>query len=158
MLIILYEKTVIMNTLASLPNTPVPISLAPHLINVLPACVPAGFPSPAEDHAVNRVDLMAQLIKHPAATFLLRVRGDSMKDAGIFDKDVILVDRAITPRSGHVVVAMIDGEFACKTLFLRNDRMKLKSANVTYPDIIPAVGQQVEIWGVVLASIKQFAA
>ena len=146
-----------MHSAASFPSTPVPISVAQHLINVLPARVAAGFPSPAEDHAVQRIDLMAQLIKHPQATFLLRVRGDSMKDAGIFDNDVVLVDRAITPRSGHVVIAMLDGEFVCKTLFLRNGRMKLKAANVTYPDISPAEGQIVEIWGVVVAAIKQFA-
>ena len=138
-------------------DQPVAISTAQHFINVLPAWVAAGFPSPAEDHAVQRVDLMAQLIKHPQATFLLRVRGESMKDAGIFDNDVVLVDRAITPRSGHIVIAMVDGEFVCKTLWQRAGRMKLKAANVTYPDINPADGQTVEIWGVVVAAIKQFA-
>ncbi len=146
-----------MNKLISIHTQPVPISKAQHLINVLPARVAAGFPSPAEDHAVQRVDLMAQLIKHPQATFLLRVRGESMKEAGIFDNDVVLVDRAITPRSGHVVIAMLDGEFVCKTLWQRAGRIKLKAANVTYPDIIPTDSQTVEIWGVVVASIKQFA-
>ena len=105
---------------------------------------------------MQRLDLMAQLIKHPQATFLLRVRGESMKDAGIFDNDVVLVDRAITPRSGHIVIAMLDGEFVCKTLWQRAGRIKLKAANVTYPDIVPAEGQTVEIWGVVVAAIKQF--
>ena len=76
----------------------------------------AGFPSPAEDLGAKRIDLAARLIKHPQATFLMRARGESMKDAGIFDGDVLLVDRAIPPRSGHVVVAVIDGEFVCKTL------------------------------------------
>ena len=137
-------------------NQPAAITLVPGVLNMLPASVAAGFPSPAEDHAVQRIDLMAQLIKHPQATFLLRVRGESMKDAGIFDNDVVLVDRAITPRSGHVVIAMLDGEFVCKTLWLRAGRIKLKAANVTYPDIIPRDSQTVEIWGVVVASIKQF--
>jgi len=139
-------------------DQPLPLSQASSLVRVLPCRVAAGFPSPAEDHAVQRVDLMAQLIKHPQATFLLRVRGESMKDAGIFDNDVVLVDRAIPPRSGHVVIAMVDGEFVCKTLWQRAGRMKLKAANVTYPDINPADGQTVEIWGVVVASIKQFKA
>jgi hypothetical protein len=94
-----------MNTLQSLQTQPVALASAQHFLNVLPATVAAGFPSPAEDHAVQRVDLMEQLIKHPQATFLLRVRGDLMKDTGIFDNDVVLVDRAITPRSGHVVIA-----------------------------------------------------
>ncbi len=62
-----------------------------------------------------------------------------MKEAEISDNDVVPLDRAITPRSGHVVIAMLDGEFVCKTLFLRNGRMKLKAANVTYPDISPAL-------------------
>lgn len=145
--------------LSALPLTqPLPLSLSSTLVNVLPCKVAAGFPSPADDHAVQRIDLMAQLIKHPQATFLLRVRGESMKDAGIFDNDVVLVDRAITARSGHVVIAMVDGEFVCKTLWLGSGRMKLKAANVTFPDINPADGQSVEIWGVVVASIKQFKA
>lgn len=145
--------------LSALPLTqPLPLSLNPHLVSMLPCKVAAGFPSPAEDHAVQRIDLMAQLIKHPQATFLLRVRGDSMKGVGIFDNDVVLVDRAITPRSGHVVIAMVDGEFVCKTLCMDSGRMKLKAANEDFPDIIPADGQSVEIWGVVIASIKQFKA
>ena len=139
-------------------DQPVPLSQVSTLVSVLPGRVAAGFPSPADDHAVQRVDLMAQLIKHPQATFLLRVRGESMKDAGIFDNDVVLVDRAITARSGHIVIAMVDGEFVCKTLWQRSGRMKLKAANVTFPDIHPADGQTVEIWGVVVASIKQFKA
>ena len=69
-----------------------------------------------------------------------------------------MVDRAITARSGHIVIAMVDGEFVCKTLWQRSGRMKLKAANVTFPDINPADGQTVEIWGVVVASIKQFKA
>src|ERR1035437_3707990 len=119
----------------------VALALIPTLVRVLPCRVAAGFPSPAEDHAVQRVDLMAQLIKHPQATFLLRVRGESMKDAGIFDNDVVLVDRAIAPRSGQVVVAVVDGEFVCKTLFQRAGRIKLKAANATFPDISPKEGQ-----------------
>ena len=105
---------------------------------------------------VQRVDLMAQLIKHPQATYMLRVRGESMRDAGIFDNDVVMVDRAITPRSGQIVVAVVDGEFVCKTLYQRAGRIKLKAANVTFPDLIPKEGQTLEIWGVVVAAIKQF--
>jgi len=137
-------------------SQPLPLAFTPLLLQMPPARVAAGFPSPAEDHAVQRIDLMAQLVKHPQATFLLRVRGDSMKDAGIFDNDVVLVDRAIRPQSGQIVIAMLDGEFVCKTLWQRAGRMKLKAANSTYPDIIPTEGQTVEIWGVVVASIKQF--
>ena len=105
---------------------------------------------------VQRVDLMAQLIRHPQATYLLRIRGESMRGVGIFDGDVVMVDKAITPRSGQVVVAVIDGEFVCKTFYQRAGRIKLKSANDTFPDITPKDGQTLEIWGVVVAAIKQF--
>ena len=132
-------------------------SSVPVLVGDLrPGTVQAGFPSPAEDHLVQRVDLMAELIKHPQASFLLRIRGESMRDVGIFDGDVVLVDRAITPRSGHVVVAIVENEFVCKTLQMRAGRIKLKAANPTYPDIVPKDSQTVEVWGVVVAAIKQF--
>ena len=109
----------------------------------------------AEDHAVKRIDLNDILIRHPQATFLMRVSGTSMKDAGIDDGDVVLVDRAIKPCHGHVVVAVVDGEFTVKRLWKRGDRMKLQAANPTYPDITPREGQQVEIWGVVTNAIKK---
>jgi DNA polymerase V len=137
-------------------NTPVPISQAPLWVNALPCRITAGFPSPAEDHVVQRVDLMAQLMRHPQATYLLRVRGESMIEAGIFDNDVVMVDRAITPRSGQVVVAVVDGDFVCKTLYQLAGRIKLKAANPTFADITPKDGQTLEIWGVVIAAIKQF--
>ena len=124
----------------------------------LVSSVRAGFPSPAEDLGAKRIDLAARLIKHHQATFLMRARGDSMKDAGIFDGDVLLVDRAIPPRNGQVVVAVIDGEFVCKTLSMRAGRIKLRAANPGFPDIVPTDSQTVEVWGVVTASIKQFSA
>jgi DNA polymerase V len=137
-------------------SCPAPLNAPPWWVQVLPASVAAGFPSPADDHLVQRLDLMQQLMRHPQATFMLRVRGESMREAGIFDGDVLLVDRAITPRSGQIVVAVVDGDFVCKTLWQRAGRMKLKAANPTYPDISPQDGQTVEIWGVVVAAIKQF--
>ena len=153
-----YKYSHAMDNALTISNQPTALAGSSGMLNMLPGRVAAGFPSPAEDHAVQRIDLMAQLIKHPQATFLLRVRGESMKDAGIFDNDVVLVDRAITPRSGHIVIAMIDGEFVCKTLWQRAGRTKLKAANVTYPDISAVEGQVIEIWGVVVAAIKQFKA
>jgi DNA polymerase V len=116
----------------------------------------AGFPSPAEDFASKRIDLTAELVKHPQATYLLRVKGDSMKDAGIFDGDVLVVDRAVKARHGHIVVATVDSDFTVKYLHMRAGRMRLKAANPTFPDIIPRDGQTVEVWGVVRHSIKHF--
>jgi DNA polymerase V len=137
------------------PTQPRALGGGPWWVQFLPGRVAAGFPSPAEDHQVQRVDLMAQLIRHPQATFMLRVRGDSMRDAGILDGSVVLVDRAIAPRNGHIVIAIVDGEFVCKTLSTRSGRMRLKAANPTYPDIVPKEGQTLDVWGVVVATIHQ---
>ena len=147
------------SSLAVVSSThPLPLASqsSPALVQTLPGRVAAGFPSPAEDHAVHRIDLMAELIRHPQATFLLRVKGDSMREVGIFDGDVVLVDRAIRPRSGQVVIAVVDGEFVCKTLLMRAGRVRLKAANPTFADIEPRDGQSLDIWGVVVAAIKQF--
>lgn len=116
----------------------------------------AGFPSPAADFAQERVDLIKQLIVHPQATFLLRVRGDSMKGFGIFDNDVVIVDRAIQPRHLHIVVAVVDGDFTCKQLYQLRGKIKLRAGNPTYPDIVPKEGQTIEVWGVVTSAIKTF--
>ena len=121
---------------------------------VLDVSIHAGFPSPAEDHAGKRIDVLEHLVKHPQATYQMRVRGDSMREAGIFDGDVVLVDKAITPRTGQIVVAVVDGEFTIKHLWQRAGRMKLKAANPTFADISPKEGQTIEVWGVVVASIK----
>lgn len=135
---------------------PSSVLAAPMLLGLAPNRVSAGFPSPAEDLGAERIDLTKELITHPQATFLLRVAGDSMRDAGIFDRDILIVDKAIKPRSNMIVVAVLDGEFSVKRLYQRGGRVKLQAANPTYPDIIPKDGQMLEIWGVVTACIKQF--
>jgi DNA polymerase V len=142
----------------SIPCTPpVPLAVAFLALPLAGCAVPAGFPSPADDFMVKRIDLTQELITHPQATFLLRVSGESMRDAGIFDGDMLVVDRAIKPRHGHVVVAVVDGEFTVKYLHQRAGRVKLKPANPTFPEIAPREGQTLEVWGVVTASIKRFA-
>lgn len=138
---------------ASTPVRPDPGGL---MLPLATATVRAGFPSPAADFGETRIDLVAELISHPQATYLLRVRGLSMMDAGLADNDIIVVDRAIKPSSGNIVVAVVDGDFTVKYLQMRAGRMKLKAANPTFPDIIPKDGQTVEVWGVVTACIKQF--
>jgi len=125
-------------------------------------CVPmlgsaqAGFPSPAEDLQEQAIDLTRLLVTHPQATYLVRARGASMVEAGIFDNDLMVVNRAIRPRHQHIVVAVVDGEFTIKMLYQRQGRTKLKAANPTYGDITPKEGQTLEIWGVVTAAIRQF--
>lgn len=135
---------------------PVPVEAGAALVlSDLQVRVHAGFPSPAEDIGAKRIDLTAQLVRHPQATFTARANGNSMVEAGIHDGDVLLIDRAIVPRNGHIVVAVVDGEFVVKVLQMRAGRVKLKSANPCYPDIVPKEGQSVEVWGVVTYSITQ---
>jgi DNA polymerase V len=117
----------------------------------------AGFPSPAQDFAVERLDLMALLVKHPQATYFWRVAGDSMREAGIDDGDLITVDRALRPRHNNIVVALVDGDCTVKYLHQQAGLMKLRAANPNYPDILPRDGQTIEVWGVVTACIKRFA-
>lgn len=114
-----------------------------------------SFPSPAEDHRVERIELMRQLVRHPQATFFMRIQGNAMRDAGILDGSVVLVDKAIKARHGHIVIAVVDGEFTCKRLYQRDGLVRLKPENPTYPDIVPTDNQNVEIWGVVVATIHQ---
>jgi DNA polymerase V len=135
---------------------PVPILEAPLLVLLLRNQVQAGFPSPAEDLGAQRIDLAQLLITHAQATYFLRASGHSMIDAGIFDKDILVVDRAIKPRHNHIVVAIVDGDFTVKQYYQRAGRVKLKAANPTFADIVPKDGQTLEVWGVVTSSIKQF--
>jgi DNA polymerase V len=144
-----------MNSVIS-SKIPTLISDAPLLALLLRNRVSAGFPSPAEDIGAQRIDLSQILITHPQATYFLRARGLSMIEAGIFDNDILVVDRAIKPRHNHIVVAILDGDFTVKQLYQRLGRIKLKAANPTFPDIVPKEGQTLEIWGVVTSSITQF--
>ena len=116
----------------------------------------AGFPSPAADFAVKRQDLNELLITHPAATFFWTVRGTSMIGAGIFDGDILVVDRALTPLHQDIVVAEVDNDFTVKYLYKRNGQVQLRAANPTFPPIILKEGQTMTICGVVTSSIKRF--
>lgn len=136
---------------------PHPISSAPLFLPMSEGPVRAGFPSPAQDFAVNRLDLAQLLITHPQATYLLRVAGHSMREAGIDEGDTLVVDRAIRPRHGHIVVAIVDGDFTVKKLHQMAGKVRLKAANPTFPDIEPKEGQTIEVWGVVSSCIKRFS-
>jgi DNA polymerase V len=139
-------------------NKPILASALPLVATFFNGCVKAGFPSPAEDLGGQRIDLAGILVKHPQATYFLRASGHSMTEVGIFDNDILVVDKAIKPRHGHIVVAVVDGDFTVKQLHQKFGRIKLKAANPTFPDITPNDGQTIEIWGVVTASIKEFQA
>lgn len=111
--------------------------------------LPAGFPSPADDYLEDRIDLNRELVSNPTSTFLARVRGDSMRDAGLQDGDLILIDRSRTPRSGSMVLAWVDGGFTVKYLLLRGPRAYLRAANPAYPDIPLHEEEDSRIWGLV---------
>lgn len=113
-----------------------------------------GFPSPAEDFNTEPVDVMKKLMPYPQSMFLLRVKGVSMREDGIFDDDVLVVSKAIKPRHGHIVVALLDSEFTVKRLFNRGGRVRLTAANPTYPDIIPREGETLQIWAVATGLIR----
>lgn len=117
--------------------------------------VSAGFPSPAEDHLEGTLDLNKALIRHAAATFFVRVDGDSMKDDSIHNGDLLIVDRAIEPYGGCVAVCYIDGEFTLKRLIVENDTITLMPANKRYKPIIISKDDDFTVWGVVTYSIKK---
>lgn len=114
--------------------------------------VAAGFPSPADDHKEDSLSLDEHLITRPAATFMARANGDSMQGIGIFDRDLLIIDRSLAPVQGDVVVVALDGELTCKILDCRTGR--LLSANRNYPPIPILEEQDVLIEGVVKASIR----
>lgn len=116
--------------------------------------VPAGFPSPAQDYLQNKIDLNEHLIEHPAATFLVRVQGDSMIDANLYDGDLLLVDRSIEPRNRHIVVAILNGEFTVKRLIKSGGDVFLKAENKAYRPIEIRDGMDFEVWGVVKHIIR----
>lgn len=116
------------------------------------ARVPAGFPNPADDYMDKQLDLNEHLIKHPAATFYCRVSGDSMQGAGIFDGDLLIVDRAVKPANGHVVLASVNGELTCKLLDVNNKC--LLAANKNYPPIPIHEEAEFSVEGVVIYSIR----
>jgi DNA polymerase V len=111
--------------------------------------VSAGFPSPAEDYLEGKLDLNKHLIKHPSATFFVRVTGDSMIDVGIHEGDMLIVDRALEPHDGSIVIAVIDGELTVKRLRKKADELLLVAENKNYQPIAVHEETSFEIWGVV---------
>lgn len=115
--------------------------------------VAAGFPSPAEDEVDLALDLNELLIKHPEATFFVRVSGLSMIGAGIHDNDILVVDRSLEPSDGKVVIACVNGEMTVKRLSLKGNRTRLLAENPEYPPIEIPEGADFHIWGVVTSVI-----
>jgi len=111
--------------------------------------LPAALPSPADDYIEGELELNQHLLKHPAATYFVRVTGDSMLDAGIHSSDILVVDRSLEAIDGNVIVAALDGELTVKRLYKQNNVLRLLPANKNYQPIEIRAQQSFEVWGVV---------
>ena len=118
------------------------------------ASVAIGFGSPSGDTGVTRLDLNDLLIRHPQATFLMRVAGDAMREIGIDSGDLVLVDRAITPAHGHVVIAVVDDGFVCRQLCKQGSDIRLQATRPGCADILAGEGVNLQVWGVVTQVVK----
>ena len=126
---------------AELAPVPCPLPL-------LSSAVRAGFPSPADDHLDNDLDLHQHVVRHPAATYFVRAEGDSMTGDGIHHGDLLVVDRSLEALPGRVIVIAVDGDLTVKRLELVGQRAYLRASNPAYRPI-PLEGRESHVWGVV---------
>ncbi len=120
-----------------------------HLASLFSHSISAGFPSPADDYLEKRLDLNKHLVKNPAATFFVRVAGDSMIGAGIHDEDLLVVDRSLRATHGKIVIAIINNEFTVKRLIKKSGKVYLVPENSNYKSIELKEDIETIIWGVV---------
>ena len=125
-------------------------------LTIIESGISAGFPSPADDFLDNSIDLNKELVKNPNSTFYGRVKGDSMKDAGIHHGDLLIIDKSIEPQDGKIAVCYIDGEFLVKKIKIEKDCCWLIAANENYPPIKVTEENDFIIWGIVVHVIKNF--
>lgn len=116
--------------------------------------VSAGFPSPATDFLGNDIDLNKELCKNPLATFYIKVKGNSMINAGISDKDILIVDRSLEPQNNKIAVCFIDGEFTVKRIKTEDNCLYLMPENPNYQPIKVTEENELVIWGMVTYVIK----
>lgn len=124
-------------------------------IPFIPDGVSAGFPSPAADFMENNIDLNKELSENPLATFYIKVKGNSMIDAGIENEDVLIVDRSIEPQDNKIAICYIDGEFTVKRIKLQKDFLYLMPENSNYTPIKVTEENELIIWGIVTYVIKK---
>jgi len=138
--------------------TPIPASQAPSLVKLICNKVKAGFPSPAEDLGVVRLDLSKLIGADEEDAYFMWVSGDSMVQFGIFDGDLVLIRKRKRPRHGQIVIACLDRDFLVKKLYKKPDGTKLQAGNPEVPDIVLKDGQTLEVWGVVTNTVRMFKA
>jgi DNA polymerase V len=117
----------------------------------------SGYPSPAEDAAEGRLDVRSLLVKRPAATFFARMEGDAMRDAGIAEGDILVVDRSLSPALGGVVVAVVEGEMLVRRYWPSPFATYLLAAHPDYPPIRIPAEAECQIWGIVTYAIRRCA-
>ena len=124
-------------------------------LNLCIGSVPTGYPSHPAEQAKELVDINSHLIRNEIATYIFRVKGNSMIDAGIFDGDVLIVDRSIEPKHNDIVLATLNNEFIVKRLYKRAGLIKLISENPIYPPLVIKERDDFAVWGVVTNSIHK---
>ncbi|MBN1620221.1 translesion error-prone DNA polymerase V autoproteolytic subunit [candidate division WOR-3 bacterium] len=117
--------------------------------------ISAGFPSPAGDYEEKKLDLNEFLVKHPSATFFIKVSGDSMIGAGIHSGDLLIVDRSLEPSNNKIAIVVLDGEFTVKRIFIKKDKLLLLPENPDFKPIEVTPEMNCEIWGIVTFVIHQ---
>ncbi len=117
--------------------------------------VPAGFPSPADDHIERELDLHELLIDHPAATFYVRMSGESLKNIGLINGDILIVDRSLEAKHNNIVVAAVNGEFTAKRFYCLNGVIELHPENELFNPIVINPDQDFCVWGVVIGSVRR---
>ena len=142
-----FRETPLLDIIASDTNTEVNLPFVENGIS-------AGFPSPALDFADSSIDLNKHLIKHPSATFFGRVKGDSLKNAGVENGDLMIIDRSLEPTNGKIAVCYIDGEFTAKRLQIDKKEIWLLPENENYKPIRVTEDNNFLIWGIVTYVIK----
>ena len=118
--------------------------------------IQAGFPSPADDFIELSIDINKEYIKNRDATFFARVKGHYMKNVGIFDGDLLIIDKSIEPQDNKIAICQIDGDFTVKRIKIDNDTVWLIAENEAFNPIKVTADNELMIWGIVVASIKKF--
>jgi len=142
------------NELASTP-WPVQVPDTKVWLDMSTWTVRAGFPSPAADHTQKRIDLNEHLIRNKEATFIFKVKGDSMIGAGIYEGDALVIDRSIEAKHGNIVLAVLNNDFTVKRLYRRGGVVKLVAENNLYPPIVVKSGEELTVWGVVTYNLHK---